>query len=159
MTFVYRNPGKPGKAKIPPAPEGMRWCAGCKAFMSIERFAKPSGDYYKGSYCIPCRDLYGANYMTKTERHRANNNAAAKRRYALKKAAGPEPTKEEITALFSKYNGLCVACKVHRATHLDHVVPLVNGGINAVSNRQPLCSICNNRKFVNGRDYRDPGDS
>lgn len=47
--------------------------------------------------------------------------------------------------LFKLQNGLCngCACDLVPGFHLDHIVPLVRGGLNVNSNVQLLCPTCN----------------
>lgn len=69
-------------------------------------------------------------------------------RRALLKAAEGVHTKEEIRHLLIFQNGLCAYCKTDITPKFDadHIVPLVKGGSNWISNIQLLCKQCNNRK-------------
>ena len=74
-----------------------------------------------------------------------------KRKGILKRARIPEWAKRAV-----KYrdHGYCVCC--HKdiseeqrnisAAHIDHIVPLAEGGLNDISNLQLLCEQCNTKK-------------
>jgi HNH endonuclease len=52
------------------------------------------------------------------------------------------------TLLLARERGLCASCAISflelaRDAHVDHIVPLAEGGSNDVSNLQMLCSKCN----------------
>ena len=50
--------------------------------------------------------------------------------------------------------GECVICGCKENIVKDHIVPLYQGGSDAISNLQPLCSSCNSRKGADSKDYR-----
>lgn len=50
--------------------------------------------------------------------------------------------------------GECVICGSKENIVKDHIVPLYQGGSDAISNLQPLCSSCNSRKGADSKDYR-----
>lgn len=56
-------------------------------------------------------------------------------------------------------NPLCVECtrkgSVTRATEVDHIVPLADGGADDVTNYQSMCVECHKRKT--GREARSRG--
>lgn len=89
------------------------------------------------------------------KKHRGRRNAEWHRRYALQKGAEGSFTHEEWLNLCAKYGNICLACKSSsRPLTKDHVVPLVRGGNNWISNIQPLCQPCNSRKRDKHIDYR-----
>lgn len=55
-------------------------------------------------------------------------------------------TLDEWLDLCKKYNHACAICHAQVPLTADHVIPLVRGGTNHVSNIQPLCKPCNSRK-------------
>jgi 5-methylcytosine-specific restriction endonuclease McrA len=77
-------------------------------------------------------------------------NALNAKRRAIKRGAEGVHTADEINALFAKQNGKCAFCfcSIKKGYHVDHVVPLIRGGSNWISNIQLLCQPCNNRKHA-----------
>jgi 5-methylcytosine-specific restriction endonuclease McrA len=64
-------------------------------------------------------------------------------------------TAQEFREHFERYGNKCLACGDTEAVlEADHVVPLIKGGSDSISNIQPLCGSCNRMKFVNIFDYR-----
>lgn len=80
--------------------------------------------------------------------------AARQRRRELERAGG-RFTGGEWRALCDWFGGICLACGASDLLTADHVVPLSRGGSNHISNIQPLCRDCNNRKNTATTDYRD----
>jgi 5-methylcytosine-specific restriction endonuclease McrA len=79
------------------------------------------------------------------------------KRRALKKASGGNITAQEWQSLKEFYNYTCLACKRREPEiklTLDHVKPLVKGGVNTIRNAQPLCGSCNSSKGTKEIDYR-----
>lgn len=83
--------------------------------------------------------------------------ALVHRRRARKLAAPGSFTQGEFYALCAQYNHTCLCCgrsEPDIALTADHVVPLIKGGSNDISNIQPLCFSCNSSKHVRTIDYR-----
>lgn len=73
---------------------------------------------------------------------------SAKRR-AVKRNSGGSFSVFDIEELFKIQKGVCIYCRVDlRASgfHRDHIIPLVRGGTNYISNIQLLCPKCNMKK-------------
>lgn len=69
----------------------------------------------------------------------------ANRRARRKKADGYH-TLEEVQALAQSQNNLCNCCGsplIKGNKHLDHIMPIILGGSNYISNLQYLCRFCN----------------
>ena len=75
--------------------------------------------------------------------------AKVNKRRALKAGNGGSYT----AAQFSALGDICLCCG-RKGVTTDHVVPLSKGGTSDISNIQPLCLPCNDRKGVNIIDYR-----
>ena len=70
------------------------------------------------------------------------NNAAHRSR---KRMAYGRFTGEQIAKLFDRQRGHCAICQypLPKSFHRDHVIPLILGGTNDISNIQLLCRRCN----------------
>lgn len=53
-----------------------------------------------------------------------------------------------IRAKFLKHFPQCCHCHVAKATEVDHIKPLNNGGTHEWKNLQPLCKSCHSKKTV-----------
>lgn len=52
-----------------------------------------------------------------------------------------------------KARPLCALCRVEFATSIDHIVPVFKGGVDNLSNYQPICKRCHESK--NSAEMRD----
>lgn len=80
---------------------------------------------------------------------RESSRRASYGRHLRKRAAGLEPTEEELDDLWVTQRARCYYCyKVIKdgKFHLDHYLPLVLGGTNDIHNRVIACPSCNRRK-------------
>ncbi len=82
-----------------------------------------------------------------------SNNAFARR----KRQAEGKWTADEFKTLCDHYGNVCLRCGASKRLHVDHIVPLVKGGRNDITNLQPLCHSCNSRKHTDDTDYRPDG--
>jgi len=72
--------------------------------------------------------------------------AVIKRRYrARSRNASGDHTIEQIRAMLTQQRYRCSGCgnSIRKGYHVDHVMPLVLGGSNDISNIQLLCGRCN----------------
>lgn len=68
-------------------------------------------------------------------------------RHARKIGAQGVHTKNDINEIFDAQNGKCAYCRVSlNSYHVDHIIPLKNGGLNFRRNLQVLCASCNSKK-------------
>jgi len=83
------------------------------------------------------------------ERHRNESRASLQ----LSRSIGFRTAWPTIVA---HYSNACLACGGAKPV-FDHVVPLSSGGVNSLTNGQPLCRACNTRKGSaadSAQDYR-----
>jgi 5-methylcytosine-specific restriction endonuclease McrA len=78
-----------------------------------------------------------------------NHNYRARRKGAIGKF-----TLTEWNDLLFQYGNKCLCCQTREKLTADHVIPLANGGSNAINNIQPLCRSCNSSKGIKTTDYR-----
>jgi len=69
---------------------------------------------------------------------------------ARRKGAEGRHTADQIADLAVKQRFKCIGCSgsIKNEYHVDHIVPLVAGGSNDISNIQLLCPTCNLRKHA-----------
>jgi 5-methylcytosine-specific restriction endonuclease McrA len=75
--------------------------------------------------------------------------AYKRNRKAKKRANGGSHSGDEISEILRLQKGRCAYCRVEldsTTQHVDHIVPLIRGGINDRKNLQVLCEPCNLRK-------------
>lgn len=81
---------------------------------------------------------------------KANNRASKLMRRGRERAADGRATKAEIAAIRVLQKDRCAYCaiKLRGGGHLDHIVPLKQGGSNWPRNLQFLCKRCNLKKLA-----------
>jgi 5-methylcytosine-specific restriction endonuclease McrA len=162
---TYPGCGEPHKAKGYCALHYQRFRKGTLGLpetLTCERcgreFPRPyKKDPAKVRYCShECR------YAVQLDDHRANR---AERGAYLKEWAARNPEKQaaiwarvdarrrnahvfrvtgkDIARLARRYRGMCAYCGIRPYEHLDHVVPLIRGGVHSIGNLLPACAPCN----------------
>ena len=79
-----------------------------------------------------------------------------KKRFFDSKVERHQPTKDERQKLLDLANGCCATCKkaVKKVFHIDHIIPLAEGGSNESKNLQVLCKPCH---FDKTREEQEHG--
>lgn len=76
------------------------------------------------------------------------------RRFRIMGNGGKYSTDEWIS-LCKKFGNKCICCgKSNVILTVDHIIPLVKGGMNTIDNLQPLCKSCNSKKGTKIIDFR-----
>jgi hypothetical protein len=107
----------------------------------------------------PKRRAYDqTRYHTDSEfRKRKDIQTAQKnrrRRALLYGAPAEHHTEQEWRELCAKYNHCCLRCGLQLPLSRDHIVPVTQGGSDAITNIQPLCKVCNSWKNNRTIDFR-----
>lgn len=97
---------------------------------------------------------HAENNLRWERKNRGKRAAAERRRYARKNENGGDHTASEFRRLCEYYDNRCLKCGQTGKLTADHIVPVVRGGSNDISNIQPLCMRCNQSKGTKIRDYR-----
>lgn len=71
------------------------------------------------------------------------------------RSGGGTLTSRQWVAILDFYGYRCLSCGTTEEITLDHVVPVSLGGTTDVMNVQPLCFLCNCRKYNKTTDYRE----
>lgn len=98
-----------------------------------------------------------ASTEERTETIRKRKRLHVKTRRANRRGASGKYTQAQWDKLVLMHDGRCAKCGEKGPLTADHIIPVVLGGSNLITNIQPLCSICNSKKqAVYIKDYRDP---
>jgi 5-methylcytosine-specific restriction endonuclease McrA len=165
----------------------MKICSKCnKIYPHSEEYFNIDSQKIDGLYpsckaCVKlyCRDYYIRNRKRKLLINKRWNNLHPERRYLHKRKwnrknksykrildinnrakrlqAEGSFTIKEWNELCEYYGNKCLCCGSKEIT-IDHIVPIVSGGINDISNLQPLCGKCNSSKGTKIIDYRKKGE-
>jgi len=96
---------------------------------------------------VKSRSAYMKKYRKTVNGMVAIRRGSLKRRGRLNAAQG-DFSKEELSMLLAKFDRSCAYCgdKLEGRLTLDHVVPVLKGGTNFISNLVPCCQTCNSSK-------------
>ena len=86
--------------------------------------------------------------------HRDEQQVKTNNRRAKRDGVAGEITLQDWLALRARHHDTCASCHQAVKLEIDHVVPMKLGGLNIISNIQPLCHGCNTRKKQQTTDYR-----
>jgi hypothetical protein len=76
----------------------------------------------------------------------ASDETPYTRRHRRMQQNGGYHTEKEWRVVCAAYNWRCAACKKRRPLTKDHIIAVVQGGTNDITNIQPLCRSCNSKK-------------
>lgn len=72
-----------------------------------------------------------------------------------RRIASSHTSKKDVRKqVFELYGEKCLCCDTIKNLTIDHIIPVFKGGINDISNYQPLCRSCNSKKSTSITDYR-----
>lgn len=147
------------------------WCRSCRSKKRMEWFRSHKDMHHK-SY----NEWYARNQPEQRQRIRLwhKENREWMRNYIKEwKILNPDKVREyhairderlvgDLTLddwreIKEKYNYTCLSCKRIEPEILltiDHVIPVVEGGLHTKANIQPLCRSCNSIKWRKTIDYR-----
>lgn len=76
--------------------------------------------------------------------------------YLPRKIANQYLRKQNVrNYIIEKLGASCLNCGSEEDITLDHIIPVSKGGLNTLSNLQPLCRPCNSTKGTKTIDYRN----
>lgn len=108
--------------------------------------------------CVEClRERQQVWQATHPDREKLIRKAHKANQRAKIHGAGERIKVADVEAMFAKFGAACLACGGAEGVGIDHVIPLSRGGRNHISNLQPLCLRCNQRKRERDTDYRING--
>lgn len=83
-----------------------------------------------------------------------------KYKYKHRRNVAGKFTLSEWKSLVVDFGNMCLWCKeIGIELTVDHIVPLIRGGTNYISNIQPLCRVCNSKKHDKIIDFRPFGSA
>lgn len=98
------------------------------------------------------REVYREYSRRWQQENRERSNLLSRIKKQRRRAAGTL-TVEDWELVLDVYGHACLACGKDEVT-IDHVIPVSCGGLNVISNVQPLCGFCNTSKGTKTIDYR-----
>jgi len=145
--FHPRKNGKGGKrrqCKVCQAEDRRRWLEN-----NPEKIKEQNRRYYA---------THREEENERCRRYRAANLEKAREkshRYRAREAGAEGSfTAEEFQQLCAATGDFCLRCGAAGVLTTDHIIPLSRGGLNDISNIQPLCGPCNSQKGAQALDYR-----
>lgn len=123
----------------------------------MKKWRDKNRDYtreYNASHHAANAETVGKRNKKWIQDNRAAHRGIQHRRRARIRGSGGNYTAKEWLALCAEHGFRCLCCGEQKPLTVDHVIPIVRGGSNTISNIQPLCKRCNNKKYDKVIDYR-----
>lgn len=96
---------------------------------------------YFRSYAESRRDEINAASAAWAKAHRPYRNMIQQLR-----RAGGSITLDQWSAILEQHGNACAGCGGTERLEMDHIVPVIRGGLTVAENLQPLCRYCNASK-------------
>ena len=94
----------------------------------------------------------------KQKRHREEHPETLKKQGFARRARHYDSegsfTGKQWLRLCKAFLNTCLCCNKKKSLAADHVVPISKGGTSWIANIQPLCKVCNSKKFTKSTDFR-----
>ena len=136
-------------------------------FSDLKKYIYLIENSENNAFYIPSKDLHdyeiichvvSESVLTKVEYRKAlkdleianKNRFNSYRKFADKYISNPKIRSQ----VWKKHGKTCLNCGTTENISLDHVIPVSKGGMNDISNLQPLCKSCNSKKGSKIIDYR-----
>ena len=136
------------------APDGSRQCRECRRVRLSETYYRHH-DRYLAERAV-WRDANRELHNERSRRWQHENpekvNMISRLKKQRRRAAGTL-TDADWALVLEVYGNACLKCGKPETT-IDHVMPVVLGGLNVIDNVQPLCGRCNSSKGPTFADYR-----
>ena len=125
-------------------------------------------DYYEqskewlGEFCERYRQIMPSRPHLSDEEREQRRKARRRKRNERRKArlmlasSTTQCSIEDWRALCEHFGMECLCCHKKGRLTPDHVIPLALGGVDHITNLQPLCNRCNTKKGASIADYRPP---
>ena len=121
---------------------GHQMCRVCRQELPESEFhgdaSRPSGF---STRCKACQAERGREWA---KENRDKSYAYGHNNRVLRKELADGTVTPEVVARIR--DSACVACGSRDRVNLDHIIPIIQGGANTITNVQPLCNRCNSSK-------------
>ncbi len=161
---VKRSAGNTSKTCLDCEAAGLKYCASCNTVKSIQAFEKRKDKV--GSVCKQCKaakqktryhsDSNFKQGMLQSARQYSNNRYANNEEFRkaeqvrkrVRRAAG-SLTIEQWHSICEAYDYSCAYCGDKSKLTIEHIVPVLMGGLTEAYNVVPACKSCNSSKQSN----------